>query len=257
MTSKKMWQTLPITLVFMLVSALTAQLAFLLFSDFKWPLSFGIGAAFMAASVVLSLMREKLPRLSWLALLLNSLACGFLIASFIIGKKAFLSVPPQKVFLVLILAALVTSAFYLVLMLLLTVPRLKDKKAYIIFSYFLYLAAALCFGVLFLNNSFEKITGIAADETISTICFLFFVAAAALALGSLFRADGLKELLFALVTPSTFSVGFIAVVVLMALACGDGGDCDCGGDCCSGCDCSPNYGKKNPKSTTMSGMSEP
>lgn len=244
MKSKKMWQALAIMFGFMLLSALiawaTGSAAPGLGLSDKWGLPFVFGIIFMIASVVFSLLRGRLPRSSWISLLLNSVACGLLIGAYLVGEN--FKAPLAEV----VGSALAPAAFFLVLMAALTVPKLNEKRWYVILCYILW--AVALFGGGAATRSLMP-----SDDTRSSymLLFLFSVAEAGLALGALLSADSFWGLLYGMVTPSTVCLGLIAVIVLVALACGDGGDCDCGG-CCDGCDCSPGYGSGKTKKTTMS-----
>lgn len=248
MKSKKMWQAFAVICGFMLLAASIAWTVRAIFPDYtgdksRWGIPFGIGVVFMIASIILSAIRGRLPRSAWAALLFNSIACGLFVGAYLIGKGL------GPLYGEIVAAALAPAAFFLVLMAALSVPKLKEKRWYIILCSILWVAALFGGGVA--AWGFVPIGG---NRWVPYICLLLFsIAVTGLALGALLSADSLWELLYGMVTPSTVCLGFIAVIVLVALACGDGGDCDCGGGCCDGCDCSPGYGSgKKTKRTTMS-----
>lgn len=255
MKSKKIWQAFAVISGFVLLTGIfawmTGKLFFLTGNKGQWWIPFAFGAVFMIVSIVFSFLRERLPRFSWLSLLANAIACGLFIGAFLTGKSVNPSLWKTAV------SAIAPAVFFLVLLLLLSVPSLKDKKWYIIVSFLIWLIAM--FGGGFLIWKYF-LPGFSSD---AYLCFaMFSIAVSGLALGALLSADSFWELLYGMVTPSTVCIGFVAIIVLIALACGDGGDCDCGDcDCCDSCDCSPGYGggsgSKKPKHTTMGDLGGP
>ena len=240
MHSKKMWQTLLILFLFLFVSALLAWAAASLLKAAKWQLVFGIGAGLMVVALVPLFLRAKYPKIAAMPLCINALACGFLVAAYFIGSKTALSLPAA------LYSALAASGAYLVFMLLLTVPVLRDKRIYIAVVSLLWCAALFLTGGI-LWHTFGA--GYAAFT-------LFCIFSALFAFASLFPSQDMEELLCAFALPSSFAAGIVAVIVLCALA-GDG-DCDCcdGADCGDCCDCTPDYGG-GKKRTTMSELSAP
>ena len=203
-------------------------------------LVFGIGAGLMVVALVPLFLRDKYPKIAALPLCINALACGLLVAAYFIGSKTALSLPAA------LYSALAASGAYLVFMLLLTVPVLRDKRIYIAVVSLLWCAALFITGGI-LWHTFGA--GYAAFT-------LFCIFSALFAFASLFPSQDMEELLCALALPSSFAAGIVAVIVLCALA-GDG-DCDCcdGADCGDCCDCTPDYGG-GKKRTTMSELSAP
>lgn len=140
MHSKKMWQTLLILFLFLFVSALLAWAAGSLLKAAKWQLVFGIGAGLMVVALVPLFLRDKYPKIAALPLCINALACGLLVAAYFIGSKTALSLPAA------LYSALAASGAYLVFMLLLTVPVLRDKRIYIAVVSLLWCAALFITG---------------------------------------------------------------------------------------------------------------
>lgn len=251
MLSKKMWQAFAVMCAFSVFAALIAYAARSVFPAYmqdkgKWGFPFGFGVLFMIGSIVFSLLREKLPDQSWIALLLNAFACGLFIGAYLVGKGL------GPLLRELLAVALSPALFFLVLMAALSVPRLKEKRWYIALCCLLWTAALFAVGAIVWST--VPIGGNRRAPYL--VLFLFSLMIMGLAIGALLSAESFSGLLYGMVTPCTVCIGFVAVIVLLALVCGDSGDCgcDCGGECC---DCSPGYeGKKKIKQTKMSDLGQ-
>lgn len=243
MTNKKMWQAFAVICLFSVFSALIAFLTQSVFPDtaqsrFYWWIPFGIGIVFMIVSIVLSLLREKLPRKAWLCMFFNALSCSLLIGSYLIGSGAALP------WFRLLAVALAPALFYLLLMALLSVPVLNQKVWY----------NALCLAIwaiaLFASALAVWMTSSLKDNYWDdyVVLSLFSVVTMGLAVGSLLPAESFRQLLYEMITPCTVCLGAVAIIVLLALVGGDDCSCDCDGGCC---DCSPAYGGSKRKKKTM------
>ena len=152
------------------------------------------------------------------------------------------------------------AALYLILMLLLTIPHLKDLGWYVAICYVVWMTGSVLLGVFVFPHIFEALH-LPLTAEFGMFLLFFFLLLGFLALGSLMPADGFFDLLRVCVLPSLIATFFILFVVLAALTECD--DCDCGGDCCNcePCSCADaaptQYGKRSPSSQTMSSMSNP
>ena len=242
MQSKKMWQALFIILFFLLVSAVLAWGCIYLFSKAKWQIFFGIGAGLMLLSVIPLFFYEKIPKSPAISLCVNSISCGLFLASLFIGKHLSLSLKTA------FCSVLASGASFFIFMLLLSVPRLRSSRVYIVIVWILWAAALLTSGGILWSN--KGASSYALFTLLSVAVVLF-------AVGSVFHSDSLDELLISLAIPSALAVGIIAVIVLLVLLQADDCGCDC--DCCDGgcCDCTPDYEGGTRKKIKMSDLSAP
>lgn len=260
MNSKKLWHAFGILFAYLIVTALLAVETAKLFVRWHcgWGVPFTIGTILWLISLVVLLVLMKNSHLSdSLALLIfpiNVAASGFLIAAFIVGKND-LAQPSS----ILLMATLVACC-YLLLMAFLTVPSLKDRVWYQIVCYIIWMVGNV-FLCSFLFDVFAAVFSLAIPAERSMLFLFFFILLGLLAIGTLLSSDNFKELLSTMILPAMIATFLIAIIVLLALAGGDGCDgCDCGGEAC---DCSggkhnaTKYGGMNKKSrnTTLSELS--
>lgn len=259
MQSKKLWQAWGTIIVFLTVTALLSFVVSRLFPSGKWLPPFWIGFAFLAVSVVFSLLRKKLPRIALISIVLNLCACGFFIGAYLVGTAA------KGVFLWQegVSAALVLGVSYFIFLLPVSFSRLAEKEWCVGVCFIVWLSAAgfggyFVWKFLLCRFILDPETVVALHSRPVVFYLLLFIVAAGLAIGALRSADGYRELLFVMGAPFIYATGLVALIVLTVL----GGDCDCD---CSGCDCDRcsgssghgSGGKKNHGVTTMSRMSDP
>lgn len=193
-------------------------------------------------SVIPLFFYEKIPKSPAISLCVNSISCGLFLASLFIGKHLSLSLKTA------FCSVLASGASFFIFMLLLSVPRLRSSRVYIVIVWILWAAALLTSGGILWSN--KGASSYALFTLLSVAVVLF-------AVGSVFHSDSLDELLISLAIPSALAVGIIAVIVLLVLLQADDCGCDC--DCCDGgcCDCTPDYEGGKRKKIKMSDLSAP
>ena len=254
MNSKKLWTAFAVIFLYLLLTGLIAAGSALLFQQlaWKWGVPFALGCVFWVGSLLLCILREKAFLFSPFALLTNALGAGFCIGAYVLGEKISFD------WKILPLIAFTVSATYLLLMVFLSVPKLKQKIWYVIVSYVLWMTGSV-FLCLWLCPLLLQRVGLALPPKMGMLLFFFLLLLGFLALGSVSPVDDFEELLTAIIIPALIATFFILVIVLLCL----GGCDDCSCDGCEGCcdcgDCSggqynsTSYGKH--RKTTMSEMS--
>ena len=242
MQSRKMWIAFAIVALFSGVETLAVAIV-TKYALFTPTVSLIVGGVCMLVSVVLSFLREKLPRIAPVAVGLNAVACGAFIGAFAV-HKSLADVPALGV------CALIAATAFLLFMAICSLP-LRAKRWFLILGFFVWASASYFLGAFALQGLYPQLS----DDYL--LAYLFFLLPVfGLAVGCLLPAETWQELLSAMLTPCTVTVGFVGVIVLLIVSGGDGCDCDCGdlGDCC---DCSTDYHTKNKKPTSMSELSQP
>ncbi len=254
MNSKKMWHALiALSGYLILTAAITVGIAKLFtIWNCKWGVPFSIGCVIWVISLILTLILiEKNSIKESFALLLyplNSIACGFLIAAYIIGKNDSVQ------FLSLVLMASLLACSYLLLMILFTIPSLKEKLWYQIVSYIIWFVGSI-FLCVFLFNFLSTAFAIPIPQERDMLFIFFFIILFLLSIGTLFSTANFYELLSLMILPACIATFFIGVIILAALSGCDSCDCDCGDSCGESCDC--NKGKHNATQYTEVRRSEP
>ena len=260
MNSKKLWQAFSLIFTYLLLASFLAYGSATLSASlgWQWGASFGIGVVFWVLSLVffILLTNKDLFVFAVLALLCNAIGAGLFIGAFAVGKNIPLD-----------LGALPTiggsvAVCYLLLMALLTVPKLKNKIWYVTVCYVLWMIVSI-FLARWLLPLLLQAFGLHQPPETGMFLLFFFLLLGFFALGSLFPVDDLTELLKATVTPVLIATFLLLVIVLLCLAGCD--DCDCGDGCDGCCDCgdcsggqynATGYGKRKPPSVRMSELSD-
>ena len=259
MNNKKLWHSFAVILTYLIFTAFVATGVNTLFQNFHvhWGFPFGIGVAFWIASLILWFQHEKHAIFIILALLTNAIGAGFAIAAFAVGKAIELS------FFALPVLATMIAALYLILILLLTIPNLKDMIWYLIVCYVVWMAGSVLLGIFIFPHIFEVLHFSVPTEFGIFLTF-FFLLLGFLAVGTIIPVDDFFGLLHMLIVPALIATFLIFVIVLAVLTECD--SCDCGGECCDGCGCgNDRYRSSTPTQymgkprvhKTMSSMSNP
>ena len=261
MNSSKLWHSFALILTYLLFTALIAAVGSSFFENINahWGFPIGIGAAFWIASLILWFQHEKHNLFIVFALLTNGIGAGFSIAAYIVGMAIEIKLP-----FLLAFAAMI-AGLYLILMLLLTIPYLKDLVWYVAVCYIVWMTGSVLLGVFVFPHIFEALQ-LPLPAEFGIFLLFFFLLLGFLALGTLMPVDRFFDLIRNTILPALVATFFIIIIVLLCLAGCD--DCDCGdscGDCCGcdGGDCSggkynsTGYGKRTQSSQTMSSMSNP
>ncbi len=261
MNSKKLWQAFSLIFTYLLLASFLAYGSATLSASlgWQWGASFGIGVVFWVLSLVffILLTNKDLFVFAVLALLCNAIGAGLFIGAFIVGKNIPLN------FGSLITLAFMVAGCYLLLMALLTVPKLKYRIWYVVVCYIIWIVGSI-FLARWLLPLLLQAFGLRQPPETGMFLLFFFLLLGFLALGSLIPADDFTELLKATVTPALVATFLLLVIVLLCLAGCD--DCDCGDGCDGCCDCgdcsggrynSTGYGKRKPTAIRMSELSGP
>lgn len=257
MNSSKLWHSFALICTYLLFTALIANIGSLCFQNVEahWGFPIGIGAAFWIVSLILWCQHEKHNLFIVFALLTNGIGAGFSIAAYIVGTSIQITFP-----FLLALAAMI-AALYLILMLLLTIPHLKDLGWYVAICYIVWMTGSVLLGVFVFPHIFEALH-LPLTAEFGMFLLFFFLLLGFLALGTLLSADGLFDLLQVSILPSLIATFLLLVIILGVLTQGECGDCcECGEACnCgggeSGKKSSPTkYGGKRGFSQTMSSIS--
>ena len=258
MNSTKLWHSFAVILTYLVFAAFIATGVNVLFQNLHihWGFPFRIGAALWIASLILWFQHEKHNMFIILALLTNAIGAGFAIAAFAVGKALELS------FFALPALAAMIAALYLILMLLLTIPYLKDFVWYVAVCYIVWMAGSVLLGIFVFPHIFRAFQ-LATPAEFGIFLTFFFLLLGFLAVGTVIPVDDFFDFLRALLLPSLIATFLILFIVLLGLSqgeCCDGAEC---GDCCDcggGSNSKSNptgYRKKSHSSQTMSSMSNP
>ncbi len=249
MNSKKLWQAFFIIFAYLVFTAVisyaAARLAAVL--SLPWGVPLGVGVALWVATLVLYLCREKVRFASFFALFVCMLGSSFLIAAYIVGTNSSISL------VALLLTAVFCGACYPLYMLLLTAP-LKSRLWFVILSFILWIAGSVLLGV-FLSPVLLQGLNLPAD--FGTFLLFFYLLLGSMAIGSVLPAEDFSDMAATLLAPALCATFFIGVIVVVALACGDSGDCDCScGDCFGDCGSFDGTSYKKKQNTTMQKLSQ-
>ncbi len=221
------------SLVFLLFCSSVGYILRDIVTDGVFALIFG--ALLLILSGILALFAaERIPLLV-ICVFLNSVAMGVLIRAWYIIREL------ENSFFTMALVSLAAAVYLFLFFAILRIPVFKkSRKATVIYAVIYALISGVSYIALMLNTE----TSFISTFGYYMIIELGFIFAMLLSPGS--RASLFRNLVL-----STYSVVFVALGVLagviIALLCGEGGDCDCdcdcfGAECCdclSGCDIEP------------------
>lgn len=226
MNSKKLWHSFALIFLYLTFVAVGSWGISKLFISLRspWGVPFGIGVGVWITSLVFLILHENHPRLARWALTATAISCAFFITAFFIGKGISVSLLP--VFFLSTFCAFC----YLLLMLLMSVPKVSGLLWYEIVAFIVWLTGSVLL-VVFALKPLLVCFSLTLPEHGFLISF-FLILLGFLAFGSLLEAENFSELFKMLSVPMLIATGIIALIVLLALSGCD--SCD-GGDCC---DCS-------------------
>lgn len=222
---KKVWQGFFLLFAYMLVAGLiagtTKAIAAKNSAD-PWMAAFLLGCLFMGISIFFYVSRKKYPHMSWLCLLLSSVACGLFASAWLIGANVGLP------FFYIFAAALFPAIFYLLLAGLLSVPGLGEKLWIIVLGHLFWALALFAVGgVIWAHLPLDVSRGK------SYVCLLIFsVFALCLVGGAASDANHLRALMYKMAAPVSYLLGGVVFLILCCQSGGDacnGADCNCGG----------------------------
>ena len=202
-------------------------------SDQLYTLLIGIGL--LALSAVLALIAKDRIALNTICFLLSSVAMGILIRAWYINRGFDNTLP------VMLLISLCTVLYLWIFYAFSRLPFIRSSRtAYNIYAVIFAAASGIAYLIVMLNTR---------TTFVSTFGYYMLIELAFILAMSLEVDSGRK--LWRNLTLSTYSVFAVAlgvaVAVVIALVCGEGGDCDCSGCECDCVDCGCDLGSEKHK----------